>query len=314
MDIGGTKILGVAFDGKGREVARIKRRTKAEKGLTMIEETIVGVVEGLLKSGGLKAGEIAAISAGAPGVIDTESGVILYSPNLPWRDYRIREIIEGRYGVPFHIGNDANVGVMGEWKYGAGKGHDDVVSLFWGTGIGGGVILGGKPFAGARYAGTELGHMTLNPDGPYCNCGQRGCLEAYSSKIAISREIKANLDRGRKSLLKDAMDEDSIFRSKALRQALDEKDELAHEVVAGAARFMGVAAGSLINIFNPDVFILGGGVMESIAKYVMPEFMRSVRRYSWPEALAGTKIAEAELGDEAIIYGALAMAGDVGDP
>lgn len=308
LDIGGTKILGAVFDEKKDIIYKVKKKTKAEKGLEKIEETIVKVVEELLNESGMDKNDLAAIGAGAPGVINEQTGEIVYAPNLPWRNYNIRSAIEDKFKVPFFIGNDANVGVLGEWKYGAGLKRKNVIGLFVGTGVGGGIIIDDRLYTGARHAAAEIGHMILNPEGPYCNCGQRGCLEAYSSKVAMTKEIKVQMERGRKSVLKELIDSDTtVLKSKVLKKAIEEKDSLALEVLDRAVYYLAVASGSLINIFNPDMVVLGGGVLESLGEYVMPLFKSYIKRFSWPEAYEGTEIVQASRGDDAIIYGALSM-------
>ena len=128
---------------------------------------------------------------------------------MPWKNYNIKKAIEDKLNIPFFVGNDANVGIMGEWKYGAAINKKNVIGIFVGTGIGGGIIVDDKLFTGANHLAGELGHMVLNPEGPYCNCGQRGCLEAYAGKVSMTREIKNQINRGRKSVLKDLIDMES---------------------------------------------------------------------------------------------------------
>jgi len=148
----------------------------------------------------------------------------------------------------------------------------------------------------------------LNTEGPYCNCGQKGCLEAYASKIAITRDIKTQIGRGRQSVLKELMGEDtSVIRSKILKKALEVEDKLAIEVLDRAVYYIAAGAGSLINIFNPDMFILGGGVLEAVGDFIMPRFEHYIERFTWSEAYAGTEIAQSKLGDDAVLYGALVM-------
>ncbi|MCX7922209.1 MAG: ROK family protein [Clostridia bacterium] len=308
LDIGGTKVLGAVFDEKNSIVYKVKKKTRAEKGLEQIEEKIIKVVDELIGESGMDRSELAAIGAGAPGVINSDSGEIIYAPNLPWRNYNIRNAIETRFKVPFYIGNDANVGVLGEWKYGAGIDRKNIVGLFVGTGVGGGLILDGKLFTGSKHAAAELGHMVLNTEGPYCNCGQRGCLEAYAGKIGISREIKTQIERGRKTALKELMGDDiNLLKSKALKKAIEEKDDLAIEVLDRAVYYLAAGAGSLINVFNPDMVILGGGVVEAMGDYIMPSFKKHIKRFAMPDILTGTELVKSALGDDAIVYGALAM-------
>ena len=167
LDIGGTKVLGAVFDSKDNIVYRYKKKS-AENGASSqnVEEVIVSVVDELLKSSGIKKSQLNAISAGAPGVIDQGKGIILFTPNLPFRNYDIKTPMEKKFGVPFYIGNDVNVGVLGEYKYGAAKGYQHVIGFFVGTGMGGGLILNGSLYTGNQFKAAEYGHMILDPEGP----------------------------------------------------------------------------------------------------------------------------------------------------
>ena len=266
------------------------------------------MVEELIDESKIDKNELAAIGAGAPGVINQAIGEIIFAPNLPWRNYNIRNPIEARFKIPFFIGNDVNVGVLGEWKYGAGINKKNIIGVFVGTGIGGGLVLDNKLFTGSKHAAGELGHMILNTEGPYCNCGQRGCLEAYASKIAMTKEIKVQIDRGRKTILKELIEGDmTILRSKTLKKAIDEKDSLAIEVLDRAIYYLAAGTGNLVNIFNPDMVVLGGGVLEALSDYIMPIFKSHIKRFAWPEAFDGVEVVPAALGDDAVIFGALAL-------
>ena len=160
LDIGGTKILGCIFDSKKEIVFRIKKKTKSGGDSSQnIEEVIISVVDELLQKSGISLKDVRAIAAGAPGVIDQEKGIVLFSPNLPWRDYDIRTPLQEHFGVPFYIGNDVNVGVLGEYKYGVGKNFKHIVGLFVGTGMGGGLILDGKLYEGVRGVACDIGVM-----------------------------------------------------------------------------------------------------------------------------------------------------------
>ncbi len=308
LDIGGTKVLGSVFDENLKIVCTVKKKTKAEEGKEKIEERILGIIEELITKSQMDRGSLVAIGAGAPGIIDESTGHIIFTPNIPWKNYKIKKVIEDRFNVPFHIGNDVKMGTLGEWKYGAGKGRENIVGIFVGTGIGGGVIIDNKLYAGAKHSGTEIGHMIINTEGPYCNCGQRGCLEAYASKIAITREIRTQMQRGRKTILSELMGEDtSVIKSKMLKKAVEQKDELALEVLDKAVYYLAAGAGSLINIFNPNMIIFGGGVFEALGGYMLPKVQEKIKRFSMPAVLEGTEIVQSKLGDDSILYGSLAL-------
>jgi len=220
LDVGGTKVLGAMFNEKREIVYRLKKRSKEKGGSTQnVENVIVSVVEEMLQESGVSKSDVNAIASCAPGVIDQTTGVVLFTPNLPMRNYDIKGAMEKRFGIPFFIGNDVNLGVLGEHKFGAAKGYQNVVGFFVGTGMGGGLILNGKLYTGHKFKAAEYGHMILDPEGPLCNCGQRGCLEAFSSKQGMSAYVRQQVARGRSSALAEFV-QDGVFRSKPLKRAL----------------------------------------------------------------------------------------------
>ncbi|MCR5370011.1 MAG: ROK family protein [Clostridium sp.] len=307
LDIGGTKVLGVIFDEERNIVYKLKKKTKAG-GDTQenVEEVICGVVEEMLQKADIKKKDVKAIAAGAPGVIDSEHGVVLFSPNLPWRDYDIKTPLEKKFGVPFYIGNDVNVGVLGEYKYGAARGYKNVVGFFPGTGMGGGLILDGKLFVGNKFKGAEYGHMILDPEGPLCGCGQRGCLEAFSSKTGMSKYIREQAARGRESMMTEYV-QNGVFRSKMLKKSIAAQDAVAIEAVDRACHYLAIATGNMINTISPDIVVYGGGLIEAMGSYFLERVLREVDRYCLPSIRSTVELKCAELGDYSNIYGALAM-------
>lgn len=308
LDIGGSKILGAVLNEKQEILCRVKKKTKPETGREAVDDRIKEVISELIVTSGMDPKELKAIGAGAPGVIDTKSGTILYAPNLPWKDHQIASVMEDAFHVPFIVGNDVNVGVLGEWKFGAAKGCAHAVGLFVGTGIGGGIIIDNKLFTGSNFKGAEVGHMILNTEGPLCNCGQRGCLEAYASKIAITREIKANCSMGRESSAYESLKEkDAIIKSTVLKKAVTEGDPVAVSALDRAAYYLAAGAGSLINVFNPQVLVLGGGVVEALEDEIMTMVKKHLPRFTWPAMLSDVTVKASTLKDDAILYGARAL-------
>ena len=214
LDVGGTKVLGAIFNEKKEIIHRLKKRS-SEKGSSSesVEKVIIEVVDEMVKESGIQMSEVHAIASCAPGIIDQSSGVVIFTPNLPWRNYDIKSAMEDRFGVPFFIGNDVNLGVLGEYKYGAARGYRNIVGFFVGTGMGGGLILNGDLYTGHQFKGAEFGHMILDPEGPLCNCGQRGCLEAFSSKQGMSAYIRQQAGRGRETMMAEDV-QNGVFRSK----------------------------------------------------------------------------------------------------
>ena len=307
LDIGGTKVLGAVFDSKDNIVYRYKKKS-AENGASSqnVEEVIVSVVEECMKAAGIKKSQLNAISAGAPGVIDQGAGVILFTPNLPFRNYDIRTPMEKRFGVPFYIGNDVNVGVLGEYVYGAGKGYQHVIGFFVGTGMGGGLILNGALYTGNQFKAAEYGHMILDPEGPMCGCGQRGCLEAFSSKKGISDYIRQQVARGRQSEMAEHV-QNGVFRSKYLKKALANKDQVTMEAIDRACHYLAIGTGNLINTFSPEVVIYGGGVVEATGDLIRDKVLAEVDKYCMTSIRPTVELKTAALGDDSNIYGSLAM-------
>ena len=307
LDIGGTKILGAIFDEKDEIIYRLKKKTKQSgDDSANVEKVIISVVEEMIEAAGIDKKKINAIAAGAPGVINQETGVVLFSPNLPWRNYNIKKSIEEKTGIKFFIGNDVNVGVLGEYYYGAVRGYKNVVGFFVGTGMGGGLILDGRLFTGNQFKGAEYGHMILDPEGPLCNCGQRGCLEAFSSKKGMSAYIVQQVTRGRSSMLGDKI-ENGVFKSKMLKKSLAAEDAVAVEAVDRACHYLAVATGNMINTISPDIVVYGGGVIEAVGDIFLEKILKEVDRYCMPSIRNTVELKVAALGDDSILYGALSM-------
>ncbi len=307
LDVGGTKVLGAIFNENKEIVYRLKKKSKGEGNSTQnVEKVIVSVVEEMIEESGISKKNIHAISSSAPGVIDQKEGVVLFTPNLPWRNYDIRSSMEKKFGIPFYIGNDVNLGVLGEYKYGVARGYQNVVGFFVGTGMGGGLILNGELYTGNQFKAAEYGHMILDPEGPLCNCGQRGCLEAFSSKQGMSAYIRQQVSRGRESMMAEAVSE-GIFRSKQLKKAIAAKDAIAMEAVDRACHYLAVATGNMINTISPDLVIYGGGVIEALGDLFLTKILAEVDKYCMTAIRPTVDIKNAALGDDSVIYGALAL-------
>jgi len=308
LDVGGTKVLGAIFNEKDEIIYRLKKRSKSEgEGSADVEKVIISVVEDMIKGSGIDRKKINAIASCAPGVIDQDRGIVLFTPNLPWRNYDIAGAIKKKFGVPFYVGNDVNLGVLGEYKFGAAQGYNNIVGFFPGTGMGGGLILNGKLFTGNQYMAAEYGHMTLDPDGPLCGCGQSGCLEVFSSKRGMSDYIRQQVNRGRPCLLAEDVQDGGIFRSKRLKKAIAQKDTVAMEAVDRACHYLAVATGNMINTIAPDLVLYGGGIMEAMGDLFLKKILAEVDRYAMTSIRPLVELKVASLGDDSILYGDLAL-------
>ena len=307
LDVGGTKVLGAIFNEKDEIIYRLKKRSKSGgEGAADVEKVIIDVVEEIIRESGIDRKKINAIASCAPGVIDQNTGVVLFTPNLPWRNYDLAGAMRKQFGVPFFVGNDVNLGVLGEYKFGAAQGYRNVAGFFVGTGLGGGLILNGSLFTGNQFKAAEYGHMILDPEGPLCNCGQRGCLEAFSSKQGMSAYIRQQVSRGRETMMAEAV-QDGVFRSKKLKKALAAGDAVAVEAVDRACHYLAVATGNIINTLSPDLVLYGGGVIEAVGEIFLEKVLREVDRYCMPAIRSTVDIKIASLGDDSILYGDLAL-------
>ncbi len=307
LDVGGTKVLGAIFDEDDTIVYRLKKKTKSGgEGSGNIEELIIGLTGEMLRGAGLKKSDLHAISAGIPGVVDQDAGIVLFTPNLPWRDYDMRTPMEQCFGVPFYIGNDVNMGVLGEYRYGAARGYHNVVGFFPGTGMGGGLILNDRLFTGHKHKAAEYGHMILDPEGPLCGCGQRGCLEAFSSKKGMSAYINQQISRGRKTLMEGKL-ENGAFKSKTLKKAYEAGDRVAIEAVDRACHYLAVGTGNMINTISPDIVVYGGGLIEAMGDVWLEKILAEVDRYCMVSIRPTVELKCAALGDDSNLYGSLAM-------
>ena len=307
LDVGGTKVLGAIFNEKDEIIYRLKKRSKSGgSGSADVEKVIISVVEEMIKESGIERKKLNAIASCAPGVIDQDKGIVLFTPNLPWRNYDMAASMRKQFGVPFYVGNDVNLGVLGEYHFGAGRGYKNIVGFFVGTGMGGGLVLNGKLYTGNQFKAAEYGHMVLDPEGPLCNCGQRGCLEAFSSKQGMSAYIRQQVGRGRECCMAEDV-KDGVFRSKKLVEALKKEDKVATEAVDRACHWLAVATGNMINTISPDLILYGGGVMEALGDLFLEKILKEVDRYCMPQIRSTVDIKVASLGDDSILYGDLAM-------
>lgn len=300
LDIGGSKILGVLYDESGQAVAKEKKKTKASEGSDEVVRQIDKVIDVLIENNKI---ELLGIGAGIPGLV-TENGVVTFSPNIPLRGFDLKKHLSKTYKVPVAVGNDVNVAMYGEYKHLNRSELKHVLGVFVGTGVGGAIIIDGNLYLGQGSA-AEFGHIVVQKDGAYCGCGGRGCLEAYASKRAIQSFVAAQVDRGRDTLLKDEiMALGAVLKSSSIASAYEAKDEVVTEAINRAIESLGIAMGSLINLFHPQVIILGGGVMESMGQMLKPKILEEAKLNTMPGLLDSVEFHFSELGDDAGVYGA----------
>ena len=310
VDMGGTKILSAVIDVKGNILGTAKVPTKAGRGAIEVIDRIADCVRKAIDESGVDAESIQAIGIGAPGPLDPATGVVIFAPNLGWRDVPLKAELEARLGFPTFVDNDVNVGTLGEHVFGAGRGVQNVVGIFVGTGIGGGIILQGELFHGASKTAGEIGHIIVKAGGPRCGCGTRGCLEAMASRTAMAKQFrKAIRKKGRKSVLSELTGGDlGSIRSGVLAKAVAMNDALTLKVLKKATKYLGIGIGSIVNFLNPEMIVLGGGVVEALDDTFLDNIRAAAKKYALPNTLDGVRIVQAELGDNSGILGAAALA------
>lgn len=303
VDLGGTKIMAGVVAADNQILGRGKRNTPAKEGGPAILKTMLECVDEALDQAGLAREDVVAGGIGSPGPLDVDAGVILYSANLNVKDYPIGPELSAALGVPVRVNNDVRVGGYGEYVLGAGKGYSDVLSAFVGTGIGGCLILGGKIVAGATNNAGEIGHIVVKAGGPRCGCGSKGCMEAFASKTAIAnRLVKAS--KKRECPLGEKIQRKGRLKSGDLAQAVREKDPVAVREVERAAFYLGVGLGGLVNVFGPEVVVIGGGVTQALGQPFLDVIESSARAQIITDPKKVIKFTPAALGDDAGVLGA----------
>ena len=310
VDIGGTKILTALFSAAGRVLARDVCPPLAGEGVAAVTARLVSAIQNALDRHNLKPAQLAGIGVACAGGIDSGRGVVVTpSPNMPgWTDVPLADILRERFGVGAFIVNDASAAALGEHRAGAGRGGDHLVMFTVGTGIGGGIIAGGKLYLGAVGGAAEFGHMTVAADGPKCGCGNTGCLEMLASGRAVARDAIRRLKAGEKSSLLETVK--GIIESITAEQvgaAARRGDPLAMDVLARAAYYLGIGMVNVVNIFNPEMIIIGGG-MAGLGELIIGPGRKMVAERAFSISSRVVRIVAAQLGNEAGVYGAAALA------
>ena len=310
VDMGGTKLLAAVINAKGEIVQQAKRATKPKKGPEEVIERITRCIREAIDGAELKPSQIRAIGIGSPGPLDPETGVIIFAPNLGWSNVPLKAKLEANLSIPTFVDNDVNVGTLGEYAFGAGQGVKNLVGIFVGTGIGGGIILDGKLFHGVNKTAGEVGHMIVEVKGPRCSCGNFGCLEAVASRTAITRDLqKAILKKGKKSKLTELNGGNlDLIRSKAIARAVKHGDKPTIKVVQRAAKYLGISVASIVHFLNPEMVVLGGGVVEAMGDSLLDPIRHAAAEYALPTTMDGVQIVAATLGDNAGVIGASVLA------
>lgn len=308
VDLGGTSIRAARFGPSGPPaLAHVKIPTLASEG----PEAVIGrIVDAIHQVAPATAADLR-VGIGAPGPLDPRRGVILEAPNLPgWVNLPLRDILQDRLGCPLAVGNDANLAALAEWRFGAGRGTQDMLFLTISTGIGGGVITDGQLLIGHRGLAAELGHMTVDRNGPLCGCGHRGHLEALASGPAIARRAQELIEQGHPSCLAQRPG-GTPLSAEAVGEAARDGDALARGVLQDAGEAIGLHLANLVHAFDPELIVLGGGVIQ-VGPLLLESIERSLRTHILhPAYLQGLRLVPAALGDDVGLIGAMVLASEL---
>lgn len=303
IDIGGTKIIAGVVDEKGSVIHSRRIPTETARGYEGIRDDIIMLIQHIMQGAGVEKRNIEQIGIAAAGQIEKGSCKILFSPNLGWHNVALRDDIEKALNVRTHIENDVNAATYGEWKFGLKGVPKDVLGIFIGTGIGGGLIFGGKLYRGFSNIGAEVGHTILNPYGYRCNCGNNGCFEAYCGGWYIIERVKKMIQEGYKGRIWDIIDGDiGNLHTGTIEEASLSGDERCSSVWQEVVEYLGAGIASLVNLLNPEIIVFGGGVIYG-TKHLIDDMTAVLKKRAMTESLKGLRIEKARLGEESALLG-----------
>ena len=306
IDLGGTKIGTGLVDQDGTVRCSDVRPTLADEGPEAVIERIVAGAERVLDEAGVVHKDVHSIGIGAPGPLDIPQGLLIEPPNLPgWHNVPLRQILQERLGALTYLENDANAAAVGEYLYGAGRNTRHMIYVTVSTGIGGGLILDGRIYHGVSGGAGEIGHMTVLPNGPRCGCGNRGCLEALASGTAIAREGQDLVARGIPTAMAPA--DGHTMTAKDVVDAMHRGDAYARQIVDSALYYLGIGMASLVNLYNPERLVIGGG-LAALGEDLLGPVRRAIALRAFPSASAQVTVVLAQLGSNVGVIGAAGAA------
>ncbi len=301
VDLGGTNIKAGLVSPEGEVQERHSIPTRAEEGPKAVASRICRAARETLQRAECSARAVEGIGVGSPGTIDLENGIVTFSPNLPgWHDIPLRRMVQERMDLPCTLENDANAAALGEQWMGAGQGAPSLVLLTLGTGIGGGIVLGGRVWHGVSGVAGEIGHMSIDPQGPKCGCGNRGCLEAHASATAMVRRLREAVEAGATTSLADELQQ---LTAKDIHEAAVAGDALARENIEMTGRYLGVGVSNIMHILNPAVVVFSGGVCGA-GQMLMKPVLEEVEWRTMEDSRREVAVRFAELPDTAGLIGA----------
>ncbi len=308
IDMGGTKVLASVINSKDGIISRIKIPTDPNSSEKEYISSLAGVVKDVIKEADVDEKNIEAVCLGVAGSVNPFTGIMNLAPNLGLKNFNIKEKLQSKISFPVLIENDVNLAALGIKKFGVAKKAINMLAVFIGTGIGGGLILNEKIYRGSGFAAGEIGHVLVDKNGPVCGCGKRGCFEAIASRTAIVNKIIDDIKAGKKSVLADEVKAGVRIKSKTLAMAVQENDKVAINRVTAGSMVIGGVLASLSNFMNFDMIVLGGGMFEQLKDFMMPIIESSFNDHILNAAAKGLELAPSKLGSDAALWGGIALA------
>ncbi len=308
VDVGGTKIAAAVVTEEGKVISRGYSPTSAQAGPQVVIDSIFATIDRALSSSNVGLSQLCGIGIAAAGIIDSENGKVIFSPNLPgWHEVPLGDAVRQRFNVSTYLGNDASLAALGEWRFGVKKQVANLIYITVSTGIGGGIICNGKLYTGVLGAAGEIGHMTIDVNGPLCNCGNVGCWETLASGTALAREAVKHIKEGAStSIVEFAGGDLTKVDAKVVFEAAKQGDRLANELIARLGYYLGVGLTNVVNIFNPELILIGGGVAK-MGDLLLDPAIRVVKERAFTTSATSVQIRPALLGDDSSILGAVAF-------
>ncbi|ADL11855.1 ROK family protein [Acetohalobium arabaticum] len=308
VDLGGTKILTVLANLQGEIIAKKRSATKSEQGAEKVIDRILTTIDQVLADSDLTIDEIEAIGVGAPGPLSVKEGIIHHAPNLGWKDLNLKQLLESELNIPVFIENDANTAALGSKWFGAGKDKQNMIYLTVSTGIGSGIIIDNKLYHGISDSAGEVGHMVLDPESDVrCRCGDYGCWEALASGTALGRLGQKAVSSSSYSLMEELVDSTDQIDGAVVTEAAAQGDKTAKKILNQVTNYLGIGIANLLNILNPELIVVGGGVSQ--AGDIVLEPVREIALKRAMETPAKeVEIVRTQLGDNIGAIGAVAKA------
>ncbi len=315
IDLGGSKIVTALVSPEGKIIAREHTLTLAEEGAEAVIRRMLATIDHVIEQANLSRSLFSTIAVAAAGAIDSKKGIVTASPNLPgWYNIPLKRIVKKETGLETFLINDANAAALGEYYFGAGRGVNNLIYITVSTGIGGGIIIDGKLHVGASGSAGEIGHTTVDINGPRCNCGNIGCLEVLASGKAVAREAQRLIAQGSKTImLKLAEGEPQNITAQTVSAAAKKGDALALAIISKAATYLGVGMVNLVNTFNPEMIIVGGG-MSQMGDMLLEPARQVVAERAFQLPAQRVRIVPSQLGEDAGVIGAAAFVQKLAKP